>query len=412
MNQMRPICASVITIGDELLIGQRTDTNSQWLCSELNKIGATVIMKLSIRDEEIDIQESLDMALSKSDIVLITGGLGPTKDDITKKTLASYFKSELITDNTVLQDVTDYFLRRGKEMNPVQNAQALVPSNSTVIRNHKGTAPGMWFDLNDKITVSMPGVPFEMKHMMRTEVLNKLQKRFHLNQIIHKTISTVGIGESSVAELISDIENSLPTNIKMAYLPTAGAVKVRLSGINVDESTISNLIQEISDRLDKYVYALGDVAFEDAIGNLIQKSKLTISVAESCTGGYLSHLVTKIPGCSAYFIGGIIAYSNQIKREQLGVNPTTLEKHGAVSKNTVIEMAENVRKKFKTSIGLATSGIAGPGGATDDKPVGTVWVACATEHITKAKLLHLTNDRIQNIELSAIAVLDLLRQSL
>lgn len=409
---MRPICASVITIGDELLIGQRTDTNSQWICSELNKIGATVSIQLSIRDEADAIKSALDIARSKSEIILITGGLGPTKDDITKKTLSNYFGSDLIMDEIVLQDVTDYFTRRGKEMNAIQNAQALVPSNSVVIRNHRGTAPGMWFDTDNKITVSMPGVPLEMKYMMTNEILDKLKNRFSLNTIIDKTISTIGIGESSAANIIASIENSLPENIKIAYLPTAGAVKIRLSGLGVEEKVIESYMTDIAKELKEYVYAHEDTSIEEIIASKLTSKNKTISTAESCTGGYLAHQLTKISGSSKYYIGSILAYSNDIKIQELGINKEILNKNGAVSEEVVIEMAQNIRVKFNTDYGLSTSGIAGPTGGTKDKPVGTVWIACASKTETITKLLHLTNDRLLNIELSAIAVLDLLRQSL
>ncbi len=409
---MRTISASVITIGDELLIGQRIDTNSQWISYELNKIGATVKMHLSIGDEKQDIITALNFAIAHSDIVLITGGLGPTKDDVTKKTLAEYFGSGYSTNQQVLQDVKSYFERRGRAMEKVHYFQAEVPDNCQVIRNTVGTAPGMWFEKENRIIISMPGVPQEMKKMMELDILKRIQSTFGLHKITHMSLSTAGIGESTIAEILKAEEENLPVHIKLAYLPSAGVVKLRLSSISASKDEIQGHYNLIAAKLEKYIYAFEDVTLQQVLASELTKRNQTISIAESCTGGYLAHLFTQMSGSSLYFTGSVTAYSNKIKKEVLQVSDDILKSKGAVSQETVKAMAENIREKFKTTYGISTSGIAGPNGGTREKPVGTVWIACSSPEATCSKLLHLTNDRILNIELSANAALNLLRQSL
>jgi nicotinamide-nucleotide amidase len=413
---MKTILAEVITIGDEILYGQITDTNTQWISAELDKIGIRTVRKSSVGDNKERILEILQEAESRADVILITGGLGPTKDDITKNVLAQYFGSRLVLHEQALTEVTAYFKSKGKELTEINRSQAVLPDNCTFISNKRGTAPGMWFESNGKVFISMPGVPHEMKGMMTSTILGKLQASFQTPVIYHKMIKTVGIGESFLATKIEDWEDSLPSHIKLAYLPTMGHVRLRLTATGTDTATLQAEVQAETDKLLKlvseYIYGYDDDTLESVTGNMLLDGKYTIAVAESCSVGYVSYSIGSVPGCSAYFMGGMVAYSNEAKINLLGVNKETIEQYGAVSEDTVKEMARQVRKMFNTSIGMASSGIAGPGGGTDDKPVGTVWIAYADDKQTVARRLQLGNDRDLNIKLTAVHVLNLLRQSL
>lgn len=413
---MRPILAELLTIGDEILYGQIVDTNSQWMSVELDKVGIKIIRKTSVGDSEKEILTSFAEAEGRADIVLITGGLGPTSDDITKPCLAKYFNCELLLHAEALAEVTEFFVSRGREITDTNRQQAYLPSCCTKITNPIGTAPGMWFEKSGKVFMSMPGVPHEMKRMMKEQVIPRLVKTFQMPVIIHKVIRTVGVGESFLADKISSWEKSLPSHIRLAYLPGLGDVKLRLTGFGESSDKLQQEIDAWTERIQplagEYIYGYGEETLEEVIGKTLRSKKLTLSVAESCTGGYLSHLITSVPGSSDYFLGSIIPYAYEIKMRQLGVKPETLEKFGAVSEPTINEMANIVRAKFNTDIGVATSGIAGPGGATPDKPVGTVWIAYSDKYHTVTKKLQLSKDRMINIRLSSAAVLNLIRLSL
>ncbi|WP_299758491.1 competence/damage-inducible protein A [uncultured Pontibacter sp.] len=413
---MKAVTAEIITIGDEILYGQIVDTNSAWMGTELTRIGIKVKQITSISDSVEHIVQALKDAGARADIILMTGGLGPTKDDLTKHVLADYFHTSLILHEPSLADIAALFKQRGIDLTELNRQQAFLPESCTPVRNVLGTAPGMWFEHKGKVYVSMPGVPFEMKRMMTDIVLPQLKAYFKTPHIIHKVIQTVGLPESILAERLEDWETRLPEHLKLAYLPHLGGVRLRLTGQSMDEAELEQELQQEVDKLPgiigKYIFAYGEVPLEEAIGLQLKERGLTIATAESCTGGFLAHKLTSVAGSSAWFIGGVIAYHNEVKMQELNVNPETLQQHGAVSEATVRAMAENVRLKFDTDIGLATSGIAGPDGGTLDKPVGTIWIAYANKYKTEAKLLNFNKNRLLNIEYTAMALLNLLRQSL
>lgn len=413
---MKTILAELLTIGDEILYGQIVDTNSQWMSVELSNAGIKVIRKTTVGDQEGEILTAFAEAEKRADIVLITGGLGPTNDDLTKPCLAKYFNCEVKIHEEALAEVTEFFTSRGRELTEINRQQAALPVCCEKVTNVLGTAPGMWFERNGKVFVSMPGVPHEMKRMMTDLVIPKLKKTFNTPAIYHKVIRTVGIGESFLAEKIAEWENALPQHIKLAYLPSLGEVKLRLTGIGDATEALANetemLTEKLRDRIGQFIYGYGEEPLEVAVGKKLLDKKLSIAVAESCTGGYLSHMITSVPGSSSYFLGSIIPYDYAIKMRQLGVKPETLEQYGAVSEETIREMASLVRAKFNTDIGVATSGIAGPGGATPEKPVGTVWIAYSDKHQTVTRKLQLSKERLLNIKMASIAVLNLVRLSL
>lgn len=413
---MHVITAELLTIGDEILYGQIVDTNSQWMSVELSNAGIRVIRKTSVGDQEDEIINAFAEAEKRADIILITGGLGPTSDDLTKPCLAKYFNCEMAMNAEALEEVTEFFKSRGRELTEINRQQAALPVCCEKITNKMGTAPGMWFQRNGKVFVSMPGVPHEMKCMMTNLVIPKLKENFKTPFIYHKVIRTSGIGESFLAETISEWEKALPAHIKLAYLPGLSEVKLRLTALGEDpekmKAETEDLVNKLLPLAGKYIYGYGEDPLEVVIGNTLRQKKLTLAVAESCTGGYLSHLITSIPGSSDYFLGSIIPYAYDIKMRQLGVKPETLEQYGAVSEQTIIEMANLVRAKFNTDIGVATSGIAGPGGATLDKPVGTVWIAYSDKYQTVARKLQLSKDRLINIKMTSVIVLNLIRLSL
>ncbi|HTF18648.1 MAG TPA: competence/damage-inducible protein A [Chryseolinea sp.] len=413
---MRTITAELLTIGDELLYGQIVDTNSQWMGAALSEAGIKVVRKTTVGDIESEIVTAFAEAESRVDIVLITGGLGPTNDDLTKPCLARYFNCALAIHEEALAEVTVFFKSRGRELTEVNRQQAALPVCCQKITNAIGTAPGMWFERNGKVFMSMPGVPHEMKRMMTDLVIPKLKETFTTPVIHHKVIRTIGIGESFLAEKIKDWEDSLPSHIKLAYLPSLGEVKLRLTGLgnSLEElkSETEALTTVLRTRVGQFIYGYGDDPIEVVIGRMLTEKGYTISVAESCTGGYLSHMITSVPGSSAYFLGSIIPYAYDIKMRELGVRPETLEKFGAVSEETIIEMANLVRSRFNTSIGVATSGIAGPGGATPEKPVGTVWIAFSDRARVVTRKLQLSTDRTLNIRMASVATLNLIRQNI
>jgi nicotinamide-nucleotide amidase len=413
---MKTIHAELLTIGDEILYGQIVDTNSQWMSVELANAGIKVIRKTTVGDVENEILTALSEAESRADIILITGGLGPTSDDLTKPCLAKYFNCELRMHEEALAEVTAFFKSRGRELTEVNRQQAALPTCCEKITNKMGTAPGMWFERNSKVFVSMPGVPHEMKRMMTDIVLPKLKRTFATPIIQHTVIRTVGIGESFLADKISSWEQSLPAHIRLAYLPSLGEVKLRLTAIGDDKAQLKKeselLVGRLHDLAGEYIFGIGDDSLEIVLGKQLREKKVTVAVAESCTGGYLSHLITSIPGCSDYFKGSIIAYANEIKTNELHVSDEIISSKGAVSEETATAMAEGVRKKFGTDIGVATTGIAGPGGGTEDKPVGTVWIAYTDGTKIATKRLQLSPDRLVNIRMSSVAVLNLIRLNL
>lgn len=412
---MKRITASVITIGDELLIGQVIDTNSAWMAVELNKIGIWLRRTVSVGDVKNDILNVLDEEGKNSDIILITGGLGPTADDITKPVLCEYFGGKLVTDEATLQHIEHLFKQVFHRSGPLlerNRKQAEVPDVCTVLKNETGTAPGMWFEKNDKIYVSLPGVPHEMKGIMTNRVLPQLLRRFKVPKIGHRTLLTIGIGESNLAELIQPVETNLPENIKLAYLPNNTMVRLRLTGFGEEETIEKDLDAYFSDLQQltaPYLVATEDITIADCVGKLLKEGGYTVSTAESCTGGHIAHLLTKKAGASAYFSGSVVSYANSIKENVLHVASETLLQEGAVSEETVIQMAENCRKLMGTDFSIAVSGIMGPDGGSAEKPVGTVWIAVCGKKGLETKKLNLRYDRERNIEITAVNALNLLR---
>jgi len=396
------IKVEIITIGDELLIGQIVDTNSAWIAVELNKLGFDVQYKSTIGDNETDILDAFEKAFSRASIVLVTGGIGPTKDDITKKTLCKYFNTSLVFDEKTLETVTEVVTGFGKKLNDLTKGQAYVPKACTVIQNKMGTAPATWFEKEGKILVSMPGVPYEMKWIMSNEVLPRLQKTFSISDSIqHLTFWVSNYTESLLAMHIESFENKLPEYIKLAYLPTSGLIRLRLTGKADNEALLS---EEMNVQRDKLISLLSnnivseaDENVEHILAKLLKEKGLTLSVAESCTGGKLASLFTARPGCSEYFNGGVISYSNEAKKEILTVNEEHILREGAVSQSVVEEMALGAQKLFHTNCAISTSGIAGPDGGTPEKPVGTVWIAAVYNNQICSKEFHFSNSRENNI---------------
>ena len=388
---------TIINIGDELLIGQVVNTNASTMSRLLTAAGMDVLKTMVVGDERQAIWNAVDEAMRESDAVLVTGGLGPTKDDITKKLLCEYFGSELVESPMALDNVKRIFESRGYELTPVNRAQALVPKCCEVLNNDLGTAPCMWFP-GKTVLVSLPGVPFEMEWLMRNRVIPKLQETFHTDIIVTKNILVQGIGESFLSDLIEPWELSLPEHIKLAYLPVAGLTKLRLT---VHGNYDPAILKGLYDLAGKYIVGEDCETLDELVHTTLIKRGLTLATAESCTGGNIARLLTAQAGASAYFKGGIVAYSNEVKESVLGVKHSTLAAHGAVSEATVREMAEGVRQRLGTDLAIATTGIAGPDGGTKEKPVGTVWIAVANANGTEAKLLQFgANRRQQNIDRS------------
>ncbi len=408
--------AEIITIGDELLIGQVIDTNSAWMAEQLNLVGLQVHQITSISDDRDHILSALALAAERANVVLITGGLGPTKDDLTKPTLCAYFDTPLVFHQPTYDHIAQLFSQRGYPMTEVNRHQADVPQSCTVIPNLNGTAPGMWFEQDGIIYVSMPGVPFEMKPMMLNEVLPRLLKRFEGSFILHRTILTQGIGESALAEKIEAWEDALPSNIKLAYLPQPGIVRLRLTatGDNKQElsAKVKNQIEKLLQIIPHLVFGFDEDSLEAVVGKLLLKKHRTVATAESCTGGYLAHLITSVAGSSAWYIGSVVAYQNSIKTQSLNVPEKMIEEYGAVSQQVVEAMADGMRKSFDTDYALAVSGIAGPDGGTNEKPVGTTWIALATpQGVTSQKFLF-GEHRQRNIRKAALTALNMLRLEL
>ena len=410
--------AEIITIGDEILIGQITDTNSQWMAIELNKIGVSVFQITSIQDDRTHILNALAEAQNRADIVLITGGLGPTKDDITKKTIAEYFQDEKIIE---YPEVTDHIQQLFKQYNipykEVQRYQAQLPSKATLLMNALGTAPGMWFYENETVFVSMPGVPYEMKGLMTHHVIPRIRKQFQLPFILHKTIMTYGQGESTIAERIEVWENSLPNYVKLAYLPSFGRVRLRLtakgSKKDILQDTLEAKIKELYKIIPDIITGLDEEgAIESSVGKLLKAQKLTVSTAESLTGGRIASTIVSVEGASSYFKGSLVVYSEEMKERLLGVSKETIQKHTVVSAEVAKEMAKNAREKTSSDYAIAVTGNAGPTTDKTDKSVGVVFIAIASSRGVECQEFNFGQPREKVIQRTVNKSLQLLQEEI
>ncbi|MEG2240742.1 MAG: competence/damage-inducible protein A [Alistipes sp.] len=408
--------ATIITIGDEILIGQITDTNSVSIAKHLNSAGIVVREKTSIGDDRVQIVETLERALLQSEVIIITGGLGPTKDDITKHTLATLFTSPLVLNQVVADHVRTMLEARGIEFNDLNRGQALVPACCTVLFNAHGTAPGMWFERDGRVVVCLPGVPFEMEHLMQDEVMPRLKAHFLLHQIVHRTLITAGLAESMLAKSIEQWEEALPSYLKLAYLPNPGAVRLRLSAYEVEGDSVSKEIDRQFEALKKiipaYIVGYETATMQELVHTTLTHRRQTLATAESCTGGVIATRFTAMPGASAYFLCGVVSYSNASKQKVLGVCAEDITTYGAVSEQVARQMAEGVRRLTGADYGVAPTGIAGPAGGTPTKPVGTVWIAVATPTHTLAVLKQCGTDRGQIIDRASAFAIGLLRDEI
>lgn len=408
--------ATIITIGDEILIGQIVDTNSVSIAKHLNAAGIVVQERISVGDDRTQITQCVERALRDANVVIITGGLGPTKDDITKKTLAELFGCKLVMDPKVADHVKRMLEGRGIEFNELNRSQALVPSCCTVLFNKHGTAPGMWFERDKKVVVSLPGVPFEMEHLLDDEVMPRLKAHFELRQIVHRTMITAGLAESMLAQKIESWENALPPYLKLAYLPSPGVVRLRLSAYEVEGESVTKEINRQFDALHKliphYIIGYETATMQELVHEIMTRRKLTLATAESCTGGAIASRFTAMPGASAYFLCGVVSYSNASKHNVLGVNYDDISTYGAVSEPVARQMAEGARRISGADYAIATTGVAGPTGGSTEKPVGTVWIAVATPHHTTAILKQCGTDRGQIIDRASAFAISLLRDEL
>lgn len=401
----------IITIGDEILLGQILDTNSRYMADSLANIGVEVIEMLTVADRPDEIEQAVDQAIKKAGIVLVTGGLGPTKDDVTKKVLAAYFGGHLTYNEEVMGWLREMLTARGIAMNENNRGQALLPDNCRILRNFKGTASGMWFEREGKILISMPGVPFEMEHLMDTYVIPDLQKRYPNLQLAYRMLKVYDIPESELAERLSAWEEHLPQGIGLAYLPSPGLIKLRITAkgeglpkLNACYATLKEALKGL-----RYIEG-GEDAVEKQFGNVMKARKMTVATAESCTGGYIAHLITSVAGSSAYFKGSVVAYANEVKVNVLGVNPEDIAESGAVSEPVVRQMAEGVRRALGTDYAVSTSGIAGPEGGSPEKPVGTVWIGVATPQQTIARKFVFSFTRERNIAKATVKALEMLME--
>ncbi|MFK7796188.1 MAG: competence/damage-inducible protein A [Aureispira sp.] len=407
--------ATIINIGDEILIGQIVNTNASWMADQLNQSGIAVQQVVVIADTEEAIRTAVDNALGQTDLVLVTGGLGPTKDDVTKKTLADYFEMELAYHEPSFKNIQQLFAQFGRVADERYKVQAEMPTGATIIINKVGTASGMWFERDGQIVVSMPGVPREVHYLLQQEILPRLLRQYHFPTILHHTLHTTGKGETDLAEILQEFEESLPANIKLAYLPNSalGFVRLRLSAYGEDamvlESQLEHYVSELAPLLGTLIFGENGDTIEQAVGKVLLQKGYTLGTAESCTGGNIAHKITSVPGSSAYYEGSVVAYSNKIKQEMLGVQTATLEEHGAVSEEVVIQMARGTQELMQVDCAIAVSGVAGPTGGSPEKPVGTIWVAIATGEELYTKRLQLGKDRLQNIERTTTIALNLLR---
>lgn len=408
--------AAIITVGDEILYGHITDTNSAFLANQLTENGFSVDKIISVGDQIEFILEALEGLRNQVSIIVITGGIGPTKDDKTKNALEIFYNSPLRLFPEALEQIKAFFEKRGKPLTELNYRQAWLPANCLYIPNLYGTAPGMWFEENNQVCVSLPGVPVEMKLIAKEQVIPRLKSRFPATVISHQLVKTIGIGESILAENISDWEARLPPEIQLAYLPSIGEVTLRLSIKGGSEEknmkALSEQVGLLQPLIHQYIYGYNDISVAEAVGQLLTQTKLNVATAESCTGGAIAAALTSVAGSSAYLLGGVVAYQNEIKINMLGVSESTLKEHGAVSEQTVIEMARGIRQHTGASIGVSSSGIAGPAGGTPEKPVGTVWIACADIEGVITQKLNLNGTRETNINQTVVAVFALLIQRL
>lgn len=407
--------AATITIGTEILIGQIIDTNAAYLGKQLNDLGFEIVKNISISDDKESIIQTLQSTTKDVDIIIITGGLGPTKDDITKASIAEFLGVEMEYKAEIYELIKKIFAHYNREPNEMHKEQCYFPKGTKFLQNSIGTAPGMLFTYNGTTIISMPGVPYEMKHIFESHViplLHNQQKEYYY----HKTIMTIGRGESDIADEIEDIENNLPKYISLAYLPSLGRVRIRLSGKYIDQkaltSTLDQEMEKINQRLGDIVFGYDEEDLTEAIGKMLKERNMKMATAESCTGGYVANIITNIPGASAYFAGSIVSYSNDLKHHLLQVSRETIKNYGAVSEQTVEEMVSGLIKVTNADVGIAISGIAGPGGGTEEKPVGTIWIAVGDKDKIYTKMLSLRFERLQNIEYSAFASLNMLRKFL
>lgn len=405
----------VISIGDELLIGQTVNTNASWIGQEISKIGGNILEGLTISDKAQEILTTVEYSINKADVIITTGGLGPTKDDITKHTLASYFDTELEIHQPTLDKITAYFSMRKRPMLESNIQQAALPKNCTILTNNYGTAAGMWFEKNGKIVISLPGVPYEMKGIMSEEVFPRMKERFQLNSMYHKTILTQGIGESFLAEQLTEWENRVRAEgFGLAYLPSPGIVKLRISSPNgeQDKTIIEDYLSEVKNTLPEAVFGYENENLPEIIGKLLRENNLKIGTVESCTSGLLANQIVSVSGASDYFEGSLLTYSYKLKEEVLGISNSTLVENGAVSEIVALQMAEKGLEKLDVDICLSTTGIAGPAGGTEDKPVGLVWIGLATKNGVKARKFQFGDNRERNLQMTVLSALNWLRYEL
>ncbi|MEM1328367.1 MAG: competence/damage-inducible protein A [Bacteroidota bacterium] len=406
----------IITVGDEILIGQTIDTNSAWMGETLNRFGARIQEITTVADDLEDITNSLERAFERCDIVLMTGGLGPTKDDVTKKAITEFYGTGFTFSQPTYDLIVERFKKWGRSTTEAHRQQCYMPENAELLHNKVGTAPGMWMEKEGKVLVSMPGVPYEMKYLMEAEVIPRLVQQFQAEPIAHRTIRTVGEGESRIAVRIEAFEENLPDHIKLAYLPGSLQVRLRLTGRGKTQEVLERELEELEQQLlpniEDLVYGFGKTSLEEAIGQILKAQGKKMATAESCTGGYLAHKITSISGSSAYYWGSVIAYDNQIKQDLLDVPAETLETEGAVSEATVRAMVKGLLQRFPVDVGVAISGIAGPGGGTPEKPVGTIWLAVGDGERIHAQKIKLGKDRLRNIQYASVHALNMVRQFL
>jgi nicotinamide-nucleotide amidase len=408
--------AYILTIGDEILIGQITDTNSAWMAQQLNLQGIRIVGKMSVGDVHNEIIHALDYALHAADLVLITGGLGATKDDITKKSLVEFFGSQLVWHQETYNRMEKIFQKYGRTVSEMNKNSCFMPSNAQILNNDRGLAPAMWFEESKKVVVSMPGVPYEMQILMTNRVLPKLKASFPMSPIVHRTILTAGEGETMLAEKLDAFEEKLPENVKLAYLPSLGTVRLRLTARGDDESVLNQQLDTLKTELisivDYAVAGFDDDTLPVVVGRMVKERGLKIGFAESCTGGYMSHLITSVAGSSEYFEGTIVAYAYDLKEKLLNVSSETLNTEGAVSESCIKQMVNGALETLNVDVAVAVSGIAGPGGGTPEKPVGTIWLAVADKNSIKTVQINMDRGRSKNIEYAANVGLNLLRKFL
>jgi nicotinamide-nucleotide amidase len=406
-------CA-ILTIGDEILIGQIVDTNSAWLAGRLNELGIDVVEMRSVGDELQAMISAIEMCQQKAELVIITGGLGPTKDDITKTAICRYYAVGMTFSESTKEHIRTIYERFGKTFTKAHEDQCYMPSNARLLHNSMGTAPGMWIEDDKGIVVSVPGVPYEMKAIFEQEMLPELIKRKGNFHILHSTIMTAGEGETFIADRIEPLLADMPDYIKLAYLPSLGAVRLRLTGRSTEElqlrKDIDHYTHVIQEALGTLAYGTNDESLEQHLLNVFTKKGLRLGTAESCTGGYLSHRITGVAGSSDYFQGGYVSYSNDCKQQWLEVKAETLQQYGAVSQQVVEEMVQGLLNRMHIDVGVAISGIAGPGGGTAEKPVGTIWIAVGNREVIETRLIKASKDRLKNIEYAAVVAMNLIRR--